>query len=226
MSSDAPLDPEIPSPPAGATTLTPDGPRRRPGARHIGVLIAIVAVAGWLWLAVLEPEHHRDGAGALTAGGAEIGESVPGDGPTSFGIDICLRPGSAPATIESIAPAAVRGVGPTLVGASYLFVDFAADPAHPAQGVGSVRGYPPENVRAGDLVDAVGATVTQTCVDQYPTYLSELVVGIALPPGSTGGWHGVDVRYRSGWRVRTVTLNYRFYLCGDDTGACLDEIDP
>ena len=187
----------------------------------VGILLAIGFAA-----TVIEPEHHADGNGPLSAlpVGTRIGMAVarPPGGRVSFGVGLCLlRPG-ATATIESVGPTSAVGAGATAIG--FLARTFRLGAGHDA--VGSVDGFPPPTANPEDAFhQAIGFDVSLPC--RYggdatsPIPYTELVIGVQADGASGGGWHGIDIGYRFGGRHRTVTVAYDLCFTGSDvTGDC------
>jgi hypothetical protein len=183
--------------------------------------LAIVAVAAWLF--VLDPERHPDGRGRLSSlrGDNTIGlvaPTVDGDRLT-FGLELCLMSGGDSAVIESIGPTQTVGAGAQFVGARLRTLDFRSGPPFP-DSIGGVRDFPPPSIPPGDLVEAIGASVTHVCERENPKAYTELLLGLQAISNEAGGWHGVDVGYRSGWRHRVVSIQYNLLLCPVDDLDC------
>jgi hypothetical protein len=134
-----------------------------------------------------------------------------------MGYPLCLVEGSDPAVIERVTPANVVGSGLHALGA--LVREFPSGTSD--LGIGGVKGYPP--VVPDKLRPAVGFAVTHVCVSTgVPPIYTELLVGVAKPPGSLGGgWDGINVAYRIGSRQYVVTLNYFVFTCGPHAPAWL-----
>jgi hypothetical protein len=203
--------------------------RTRRSARGPAALLAglAVVVALPVWLLVVDPERHADGGGPLASldGDDRIGESAPSTGrAVTFGLRLCISDGSDRVVVDSVRPTAPVGSGVTFLGGRVRSLDFLkGTPDQTA--IGSVEGFPPPSVAPDTMVDAVGATVTYHCEREYPTAYTELLLGFGGAAGATGGWHGVDVGYRAGWRHHVLSIRYDLLLCAH-ADRCLDELVP
>jgi hypothetical protein len=186
---------------------------------------AVAALAAILVVALIGQsgiDRHLEGDGPLASSGfgpARSGESFFANdpGPWTMGYSLCLLQGRDPAIIERVTPATVVGGGLRALGA--LVREFPNNPYD--LGIISAPGYPP--ALPDKLHPAVGFAVTHACVSTgVPPIDTELLVGIAKPPGSAGGgWDGINVAYRIGSRQYVVTLNNFVFTCGPRTPAWL-----
>jgi hypothetical protein len=197
------------------------GPRRT--VLVAGVVLGVL-VAGVLSLNVLEPERHADGHGPLSslADGTVIGMAAPiADGESvTFGLELCLTDGST-ALVESVGPHLAVGSGAMLVGSLIRHRDLTQ--MH-GDMIGSVPGFPPKGYEGEPWADAVGAAVSHRCEREHPTAYTELIVGLRAVGATSGGWHGVEVGYRSGWRHRVLVVQYDLFLCRPIEPNCDEEL--
>jgi hypothetical protein len=197
----------------------------------VALLTVFAVLAGpGLWLSVIDPERHADGAGPLASlrGISKIGMSAPSSSgtPITFGLELCLSGGDDRVVVESIGPTMPVGSGVTFLGGRIRTLDLTTGTPEEQMAVGSVEGFPPPSIAPDTLVEAVGATVTHRCEPEMPKAYTELLVGFQGGPGVSGGWHGIDVAYRAGWRHRVVSLSYDLLLCGSASSDCADELIP
>jgi hypothetical protein len=192
----------------------------------VAVLTALgVLVVGW----ALGPERHVDGEGSLASltNATRIGMSAPAQTTTAvtFGLRLCIADATDRIIIESVGPTEAVGSGVEYLGSRYRFLDFQGDGAG-QDTIGSVEGFPPPSIAPETLVEAVGAELTYHCEPEYPTAYPELLLGFRGGPGLSGGWHGIDVGYRAGWRHRVVSIRYDLLLCGAVEADCAEELIP
>jgi len=78
-----------------------------------------------------------------------------------------------------------------------------------------VEGYPPSAAEVPDpLVPAQGYVVRSLCSVADVGSYTELIVGLEMTSPDGGGWNGIDIRYTSLGRDRTLHLDQDLLVCG------------
>jgi hypothetical protein len=182
------------------------------------ILIAALVAIYFVLAAPVAPSGNSgpgSGAGSLSSGGpagslnAFTFEPDSGKGPWTFGQELCLAQGNAPAVIESIEPVRADGSGYEFVGAMIREFPFASN-----ESILEEAGFPPSVTQA--LHPAVGYAVTTACSSTGPpAHYTELDLGFGRGAGSDGGgWTGVKVSYKVKAKQYVLTLDDEIYVCG------------
>ena len=168
------------------------------------------------------PSSHADGAGPLASSAQPGSESMsvdPSAGATewTFGTRLCVQPGTAAATLGSIAPTKTVGIGWRLLGTGVR--SFSPSAAH--MPIISVAGYPPPSQQVPDAILPVASyVVTTVCSDDPAAPYTELLLGLARTGNDGGGWQGIDIDYEVGGLERRLILDHSFLICGDSNPVC------
>ena len=153
--------------------------------------------------------------GSIGHPGYEAFKADPASGVTSwtYGVPLCLMPGTGPAVLESVGPRSTLGSGFAFLGAGVR--EFTLTPEHTFI-ISTDPWPPPTSVVPDPMKAAPGLAVSGPPCSQYQngSPYTELLIGLGWTSPDGGGWEGIEITYTVDGSRHVLVLDHDLMICG------------